>query len=369
VPDEAFTMLTLPGETSPKSGATIHTVVNALEATALGAANLTGGELPLEISVNGGGNAAPRITVRVGRFFKTSNARYVVDALLADDCPQVIPAGESKLIWLEAESRGAKPGRYDFEVDVQVGEDRHRVPLQVQVHDVVLSEETPLSTGNWSYLAPGDLEREVRDSMLSHRLTVGMSSVQGLPKKDADGKLIRPLEIDFSSMDTFLAFHEDFEQVGWYFPFDPHTGRPHRDWFGPAEWMSDEFKEIFGEWLLKVVEHIRSKGRDYDQFYFLQNYFPLVYPIAPGYPRPPPDIRTAERVVPSRRWQHVRMGIEDYMLLKMARERIAVLGDSGRTYQGRLDEIIRTVLTNRDRDRALFRAKRRELVELLESVP
>jgi hypothetical protein len=62
------------------------------------------------------------------------------------------------------------------------------------------------------------------------------------------------------------------------------------------------------------------------------------------------------------------MGIEDYMLLKMARDEIATLGQAGATHQRKLDEIVKTVLTNRAKDRALFRAKRRELVELVEEL-
>ena len=34
----------------------------------------------------------------------------------------------------------------------------------------------------------------------------------------------------------------------------------------------------------------------------------------------------------------------------------------------KLDEILKTVIINRDTDRALFRAKRRELLELVESL-
>ena len=44
----------------------------------------------------------------------------------------------------------------------------------------------------------------------------------------------------------------------------------------------------------------------------------MVYPNHPRYPKPPKDVHTAEQVIPSRRWEYVRMGIEDYMLLKMA---------------------------------------------------
>ena len=60
------------------------------------------------------------------------------------------------------------------------------------------------------------------------------------------------------------------------------------------------------------------------------------------------------------------MGIEDYMLLTMARERIAERGAaaSRRT----LEEILKTVIVNRDTDRALFRARRRELLELVETL-
>ncbi|GAG43085.1 unnamed protein product, partial [marine sediment metagenome] len=99
-----------------------------------------------------------------------------------------------------------------------------------------------------------------------------------------------------------------------------------------------------------------------------QNYWPLVYPIGPGYPAPPTDVKTAEQVIPSRRWEYVRMGIEDYMLLKIARERIDELGGSGTAQRRKLDDIVKTVLKNRDTDRDLFRAKRRELLELVEAL-
>lgn len=54
------------------------------------------------------------------------------------------------------------------------------------------------------------------------------------------------------------------------------------------------------------------------------------------------------------------------MLLRMARERVAALGDAGAKRQTQLEEIVTTVLKNRATDRSLFRDKRRELVELVE---
>ena len=62
------------------------------------------------------------------------------------------------------------------------------------------------------------------------------------------------------------------------------------------------------------------------------------------------------------------MGIEDYMLLKMARERIDAVGHRTLAQMRKLNEILKTVIDNRDTDRALFRAKRRELLELVESL-
>ena len=290
--------------------------------------------------------------------------------------------------------------------------------------------------------------------------------------------------------------------MSWFYPFDKHGDRPHRDWFGPAEWMTDEFKDIFREWMVKMVEHIKSKGRDYDGFYFhlfdetlsekvaelcelvhsadprvrvqctipqasrgatkrfveagmnifnyhaprvayagapdgfpvlrsggrelwfygaadarygggkerdplgffrylhwtafhhgatgvhfwnmlhnngrspiwttetvQQNYWPMVYPVGPPrYPAPPADVKTAEKVIPSRRWEYVRMGIEDYMLLTMARNRIAALGDRGAKHRKQFHDIVKSVITNRDADRRLFRKKRRELLKLVEEL-
>jgi hypothetical protein len=97
-------------------------------------------------------------------------------------------------------------------------------------------------------------------------------------------------------------------------------------------------------------------------------YWPQVYVIAEGFPPPPPDVKTAETVIPSRRWEYQRMGIEDYMLLQMAQEKIHQRGQAGAPYQKRLDTLVRTVLTRRTDDRTLFRRKRLELVTLVEKL-
>ena len=501
VPDDNFTMLSLPNTLSPPQRASVHTAINALEATALGVANLTDSTQPLRVTVSGTHAGGPTVTPRVARFFETTNARYVPDILLLTDSPHVIPAGESRLVWIGVESTGAKPGAYGYQVNIQIGAVAHRIPLVVHVHNVTLSRNTPLWTGNWSDLNTGEhpLFPLVRKSMLEHRITIGAGSVWPRPKKDAQGKIILPIEMDTTDLDKFIAFHKDFPQLTIFVGFHPHADRPHYDWFGPAPWMSDPFKEVFRVWLSTIIERFKAGGRDYDQFAIMmfdetldpkvvqicelahevdpnlrtmithsqasrgatrqmvaagmdifahhavrveydnapdgyeilssngrelwfygaadaaygggkerdslgfyrymhwtaflhgatgvhfwnmlhnngrsptwapetvgQNYWPLVYPIGPGYPEPPDDVRTAEQVIPSRRWEYVRMGIEDYMLLQMARESIDELGDAGAVQKRTLNEIIRTVVKNRDADRALFRAKRRELLELIE---
>jgi hypothetical protein len=504
LPDEAFTMLSFPESLNPPQTASIHTVVNALEATAVGAANLAPTSMPVTVSVSGGGAGAPAVTPRVARFFETTNARYIPDALLATDQPHTIPSGESRLIWLLAESTGATPGTHAFPATVSVGTNVMIVPLTVEVEDVTLSAtNTPLSTGNWSDLNTGVLPGydDVRDSMLDHRITVGMATGMGLPERDGGGNVIRPVQIDFTDIDQFITFHGDFPQIGWFYPYDPHSNRPHHNWFGPADWMSQEFQDIFGEWLTNFVGHVRASGRDYDEFLFQmfdetlvqevadlcaliksidpnvrvmctvpqahsssvshfvaagmdifnfhaphieydngqsgfptlssggrelwfygaadaafgvgkeqdplgwyrylnwtawfhgatgvhfwnmlhnnggspvwgpetvsQVYWPLVYHLGPQYPAPPPDIQTSENVIPSRRYEYVRMGIEDYMLLEMAQDEIDALGGGGAAFQQQLDDLVMTVLTNRADDRMLFRQKRQELVDLVETL-
>ena len=501
VPDGRFTMLSLPQMVSVPQSASIHTVVNALEATALGVANLTDKALPLEVSVSGSESAVPKVTPRVARFFVTTNAMYVPDALLAADCPQEIPAGESKLVWLSAESTGARPGAHGYQVTVKVGDDIREIPLDVHVHNVTLPPETPLSTGNWSYLTVGNpLCEAVRDSMLEHRITAGVAhpTAGASPKKDGKGNVLRPVQVDFAEMDRAIEFHKGFPQLGWYLPFD------HPDYLaryvGNAEWMSEEFQEICREWIPLIVGRIKASGRDYDAFYFQvldetldekvaqicklvhsvdpkvrvmitiprasaagtkhlveagidiychhattagidndappdgypilssggrelwfyaaadarcgsgkerdpldfyrlthwlafrhgatgvhfwnmlnsktsgwidetihETYWPFVYTITERRPAPG-DVKTAEKVIPSRRWEYVRMGIEDYMLLVMAKEKIDALGKAGASHQETFDGIVKTVLTNRAGDRNLFRTKRRKLVELVEKL-
>ncbi|MBI4356463.1 MAG: hypothetical protein HY559_01095 [Gammaproteobacteria bacterium] len=483
-------------------------MVNALEATGLGAANLTDGKLPLNVTVTGGGEGSPKVTPRVARFFVTTNAMYVPDALLATDSPQTIPSGESMLVWLSAESTGAKPGNYNYQVTVSVGNNVHTIPLEIHVHNVVLSTKTPLSTLNWSYIDTDEYPNlnlsKLRNSMLEHRITVGgiHPGTVPFPKKDKEGNVLRPVQLDFSRMDRMLEFHKDFPKIGFYMPFD-HPGYIY-DYTGNAKWMSEQFKDICREFVVAVIEHIKASGRDYDSFYLQlfdetldekasdfygfvhsidpkvrlmltipqasadgtkeivkagtnifdycatpllregeydnvpdgfpvlssngrelwfysaadsrtglgkerdplncyrlmhwfafqhgatgvgfwnmfrntprertggwgdesisDSYWPFVYVMTDEYPVPA-DVKTAEKFIPSRRWEYARMGIEDYMLLKMAQERIASLGNTGNSWHKQLEEIVRTVLTTRDRN--LFRAKRRELVELIEKL-
>lgn len=61
------------------------------------------------------------------------------------------------------------------------------------------------------------------------------------------------------------------------------------------------------------------------------------------------------------------MGIEDYMLLKMAQDNIDKMGAGGNAYKKQLDAIVKSVLKNRY-DRKLFHRKRKELVELVEAL-
>ena len=509
VPDEEFTMVSMPTDIKPRKigqlhtkRASVHTAINALEATALGVTNLTESKLPLKIKIRGKHRRGPTITPRVGRFFLTTNSRMVPDALLLTDSPQVIPSGESRFVWIGVESTGARAGVYDYEVLLLVGDHLHRVPFTVFVHDVTLSLETPLGTGNWSDLNTGEFELApmVRQTMLEHRITIGAGGgVWPTPKKNDKDEVIRPVELDSTDLDKFLAFHKDFPQVSIFIAFNQHIELPTYEYFGPVTWMDDEFKGIFREWISGIIDRFKAAGRDYDEFMImifdetldkmvsetcelvhsvdpkvrmkitipqasedavaqlvaagmnvfnhhavrtgydkapdgyptlssggrelhfygaadaafgsgkerdplgffrylhwtaflhgatgvhfwnmLHNnggspiwgeeaindvYWPMVYPVGPPrYPEPPADVQTAEKVIPSRRWEYVRMGIEDYMLLKMASERIEKLGNAGARHQRTLDEIIKSVVMNRDSDRELFRRKRRELVEFV----
>ncbi len=502
-PDEMLGMLSLPASPKASRNPVVHTIINALEAAALGAANLTDKEQPLKVEVTGNRKGAPTVTPRISRFASTTNAMYVPDILLATDCPQTIPSGESKLVWLGVESTGVKPGKYFYKVSVEIGNVTHKSVLEVRVHKVTLSRETPLETGTWSDLDDCKLpvQKDVRDDMLKHRMTVGACSCGPLPfpKKDASGKAIRPIVPDFTALDGALEMHKDFPQMFWFIPMHPASNPPSNDWFGSAPYMSDEYKSVFAEWLTNYVKHIRAKGRDYDRFYLqifdetldpkaaevfrlvksidpkirlfvtipqatadavkefvaagvdaycyhatglwlgnapdgfpilrsdgrkleiygaadsaygagkerdplefyrlmhwrafhygatgvhfwnqLNNrtsgwidetpaevYWPQVYPIGQGFPAPPADIKTAETVIPSRRWEYQRMGIEDYMLLKMAQDKISKLGPKGANYQKQLDAIVKTVLTNRIQDRTVFHSQRATLVALVEKL-
>jgi hypothetical protein len=512
LPDEKFVMLSLPEALRPKQQASVHTVINALEATALGVANLTDKPHPLRVSVAGGGEGAPEVGIRVARFFKTMGAQYVPDALLAADCPQTIPSGESRLIWIGVESTDATPGRYRYQADVRLGHVVREIPLEVVVHDVTLSKKPQLDAFNWAYLNGGNngdpVYAKVREQMLKYRITDGACTSVAFPRKNDAGDVVRPVEMDFKKMDQYLDFNKDFKLVSFFYPFNQSYDHPSLDWFGKAAWMSPEYKAVFREWLLKFVARIKQSGRDYDGFYLqffdetldgkvaelcrlvkeidprvqvmatipqasrsavqefvksgidifvyhgthlkydknaapygwtdglellssggrklwlyhaadshfgsgrerdplsvyrlmhwlafrhgadgvgfwdmLHNntrsglnpwedplFYPMVDTISARSPAPA-DVKTAEIVIPTRRWEHTRMGIEDYMLLRLARERIAALPQAERDeYSKKLDQLVKDVLSNLPdanpsrKSRSEFRGKRRELMEMV----
>jgi hypothetical protein len=520
LPDEKFVMLSLPESVRPAQQASVHTVINALEATALGVANLTDKPQALSVSVSGGGKGSPQVTLRVARFFTTKGGQYVPDALLASDCPQVIPSGEARLVWAGVESTDANAGTYMYSISVRVGEQLRQIPLEVTVHNVTLSKKPQMDAFNWAYLNDGDsgdpavyrpVFEKVREQMLKYRITDGACSSVGFPEKDSAENIIRPVEIDFTRLDKYLEFNKDFPWISFFYPLHQSYSNPSLDWFGTAEWMSDEYRAIVKEWVTKFVGRVKQSGRDYDGFYFqffdetldskvaefcrlvkeadpkvkimatipgadaasvrefvdagidiyvyhgthlkydqvatghgwtdgfelltsggrklwvyhaadsffgngrerdplsvyrlmhwlafrhgitgvgfwdmLHNntrsglnpwedplFFPMVDTISKKTPAPA-DVKTAEIVIPTRRWEHTRMGIEDYMLLKLVQDGIASTGPARRAaYQQQLDAILKTALSNLPdanpsiETRRTFRLKRLELIRLVETL-
>lgn len=98
-----------------------------------------------------------------------------------------------------------------------------------------------------------------------------------------------------------------------------------------------------------------------------QVYWPQVYTISERFPAAA-DVKTQERIIPSRRWEYQRMGIEDYMLLSIARDRIAEIGTEAPRYRQKLETIVREALTESAQNRRLFRKKHLELLELVEQL-
>ena len=145
-------------------------------------------------------------------------------------------------MWLEVESEGAEPGLHAYDLSVHVGDTTHAIPLSVHVHDVTLSRDTPLATGNWSDLNNGEFEMAipVREEMLANRMTIGAGGgVWPQPKKDENGNVIRPVELDTSDLDKFIKFHKDFPQLSIFVAFHQYAEPPTFDWFGPVTWMDD----------------------------------------------------------------------------------------------------------------------------------
>ncbi len=502
MPDDDFTMLSLPESLKPIKKASLETVVNALEAVAFGVANLSDSEELLEVTISSDPvSGSPLLTPRMARFSRTKDSRYVPDVLLAMDGSRSIPSGESRLLWIGVESTGSNSGTYQYKINIKVGKHVHYIPLEIIVHDVTLSKETPLTTFNWAYLDSGYNNltyKKARETMLSHRITTGANTATGNPEKNAEGKVIRPVKIDYTKLDQFIEFNKDFPQISFYWSFHRKANPPTRDMFGDAVWMSDEYKAIFKEWLVCFVTRLREKGRDYDRFYLQmfdettddklaqitklvhqidpkvrmmitisstadpkkildegmnivvyhspylghksapasfnpvlsagselwlynagnrtrngrdrdplniyrllhwlafrhdatgvgfwnmfhdkksawaddEQFYPLVYtvPDVRGYPVPS-DVKTSEMVIPSRRLEYVRMGIEDYMLLKMAQEKISKLGkDSKSKFQLELDALVKSVTKDlpkhtSNKMRREFRNSRKLLINLIE---
>jgi hypothetical protein len=207
-----------------------------------------------------GGNITLREVVTVG----TVNGERVADALraLGDEGLVVIPARGAVKLWVSADAHGAAPGVYRGELTVAPlhRETPLRTPLEIEVVDLRMPEEFPLTLCTWDYIPNSwfpERTAEVLDEMGRHGVNVFPRSA-GIPAAAADAS--GNLAADWSALDAELDRLKGRGEVLF------HLALPSITFSSPPS--DDEKRQTQIAYVRQFRDHLKERGWEYDRYAF-----------------------------------------------------------------------------------------------------
>lgn len=256
-----------PGETNQISVATLYLdeadqgafiVASTRDETTR--ARVTRSRLARQDDVAFGGTVVLREVVSTG----SVNGEKVPDALpaLGDAGLITIPSRRSVKIWLSVDARGAQPGNYTGRVSIAslaVDAEKIELPLHLEVLDLRLPKEFPLTLCTWDYVPNrwfGSRSKEVLDDMSRHGVDVFPRTTLPSARVDAAGKLT----IDWTVLDAELDRLQGRGKILF------HLNHPAIEF---AMKKTDAEKRPFElEYIRALRDHLRERGWNYADYAF-----------------------------------------------------------------------------------------------------
>lgn len=210
------------------------------------------------------------ITIREVAFVESASYEIVADPLIPIEGNIVIPAGQTKQIWLTLHSKGVFPGDYYGKISIVASSEatQKQINFHVRVYPIQFPDQISLSVINWSYLTfypVKGLEKEAVDDLFAHYTNIFVMHQPYIPWPicDENGDIIESL--NFDKHDKFIQLHDGFRQILFFMNF---KNKYRRDLNGQLVFMSKSWKKAFKEWVLKWILHLKDLGLSYNQFAF-----------------------------------------------------------------------------------------------------
>lgn len=218
------------------------------------------GRLAREDGTNFGGRCVLREVVCTG----SVNGERVPDALpaLGDAGLLTVPAQRAVKLWLSVDARGAQPGNYTGHVAVvslATGTNRLELPVTIEVVNLRMPKEFPLTLCTWDYVPnrwfPAR-SREVLDDMARHGVNVFPRTILPPARVDAAGKLT----IDWPVLDAELERLNGRGRILF------HLNHPPIEFAAPK--TEAEKRPLELDYIRALRDHLREHGRGYEDYAF-----------------------------------------------------------------------------------------------------
>jgi hypothetical protein len=214
--------------------------------------------LAREDGVPFGGTVTLRQTIPVG----TVNGETVPDALpaLGDAGLVSVEPGRAVKIWLSVDAHGAQPGSYTGQIAVVSLEgisNKLALPLKIQVLDLRIPGEFPLTLCTWDYIPNrwfSNSAAATLDDMGRHGVNIFPRTTLPPGRVDAAGKLT----IDWSPLDAELSRLIGRGKILF------HLGHPPIEFTGKRSDEEKHSNEL--EYVRTFRDHLKERGRAYDDF-------------------------------------------------------------------------------------------------------